>query len=177
MKRTLLVLVALAFLVLSADRKTLATTTSGTIITNLVSVTYTDWLNAPKEVTYAVTATTLVQNPCMQVVKFVSPKTVTPGGTLTFSIYVTTCNATVSAFNLMVTDRLPANTAYSGNYAGIALGFPGTWTPFSSSVNAGSGWAPMPPLNAQGAPYYFRWVLDLISPGRSAMVTYTTRVL
>ncbi len=154
-----------------------APTADGTLITNVACATFQAAGGQGFAVSYCVTAIVRVDSPCIALQKIANPTVQSSGGTVTFSIYVVNCSCTNSAFNIMVTDRLPDNMSYSGNYAGIALGFPGTWTPYQSSVNTGTGWSGVALAVGQGAPYYMRYILDFISPCKSALVTFTANVI
>ena len=52
----------------------------------------------------------------------------------------------------------------------------GTWSPFNSALNT-NPWAAGMPVAGQGAPFYLRWVLDILGPARSALVAYDATVL
>lgn len=153
-----------------------APTADGTLITNVACATFMAAGGQGFAVSYCVTAIVRVDSPCIALQKIANPTVQSSGGTVTFTIYVVNCSCTNSAFNITVTDRLPDNMSYSGNYAGVPLGFGGTFTPYSSSTNA-NPWASSNPVVGQGAPYYMRYILDFISPCKSAMVTFTANVL
>jgi hypothetical protein len=53
-------------------------------------------------------------------------------------------------------------------------GASGTWYPSGSSD--GVNWAPGAPSEGQGAPYYLRFVLDVLGPA-SGYVAYTVTLL
>jgi hypothetical protein len=95
-----------------------------------------------------------------------------------FVLCVINNSQTTSAFNMVVTDKLPDNMSYvnpslawwpaaPAPVASWAAGMAGPWT----------GVADFP--NGQLNPFYMRWTFPLIGPGpgRSACVAYTVRVL
>jgi len=155
----------------------LAATADGTLITNVACATYMSASGQGFTVSYCATQTVYVSSPCIALQKLANPTTQSSGGTVTFTIWTVNCSCTNSAFQINVTDRLPDNMTYSSNYTNWPGG-PGTWTRFASSDNgAAMAWQLNGPANAQGAPYYLRYVLDLIGPCKSAFVQFTANVL
>lgn len=169
-------LIALLALVLAPLRYASAATMEGTLITNIASASMNSSAGAPAfTVSYSSTATVLVRNPCINLVKNSNPTTQTAGGTVTFTLYVVNCSCWVSAHNVIITDRLPDNVNYSDNYGSWNGGGAGIWTPYSCSDNA--TWVNSQPVVGQGAPYYLRFVLDWLGPCKSAMAQFTANIL
>ena len=154
-----------------------ATTADGTVITNRAAVAYysADSGGMAYAVSYMVTATFIVNNPCLNLQKTAFPKVQVAGGEITFCLWVVNCSGMSSAFQIYVTDRMPGNTEYNANYSSWNGGSGGTWSPYSSPDNMtySSGM----PAVGQDAPYYLRWVLDLLGPARSAYVCYQVKIL
>jgi uncharacterized repeat protein (TIGR01451 family) len=126
-------------------------------------------------VSYCSTATVLVANPCINLVKLANPTQQSAGGTVTFTLYVVNCSCLVSAWNVTITDRLPDNVNYSQNYTTWNGGSGGTWSPFMSSDNV--TFAAGSPPAGQITNYYLRFVLDRLGPCKSAMAQYTANIL
>jgi hypothetical protein len=94
---------------------------------------------------------------------------------VTFQIWVANTSMQASAFNVVISDKLPDNVTFLAMSApwwnGVA---PATTT--SSSSN-GTAWVSSAPLAGQGATYYLRWTLNQLAPGRSGFIQYTVTVL
>lgn len=168
----------LAFVAVSGVAHGMAVT--GTLLTNMVSVTFGTSLVGGLEVkvTYGATTTVLVQNPALSVSKYATPTLQASGSDVTFRVCVMNVSATASAFNVAVVDRLPDNMEWAGAVSSMwSMGVPaGTWTETSSSVFPGP-YAGTPPAAGQDYPYYMRWVLTTLGPNRSGCVEFRARIL
>lgn len=100
---------------------------------------------------------------CLRSWKQAWPAQAAPGDRVTFRISVSSCGG-YSAFNVTVTDQLPANTKYAGGLRGWTSGAAGTW------------WHGDPPLG-QGAPFKLQWMLDVLGQGQSAHVEFQAEIL
>jgi len=161
-------------------RRAWGMTTDGTLITNVASGSFQSAGGVPYWISYSVTATVLVSNPSVSLIKTATPTVQSSGGTVAFRLWVVNTSASSSAFNIIITDRLPDNMAYVGplNPAGwpsASVPLP-TWTPSNCSVYAGPYNANMPGVG-QAAPYYLRFSLDFLGPNRSAYVEFIATVL
>lgn len=166
-------------------------TAEGTLLTNVACATYGSGAGAGYAVSFCTTATVLVVNPSVGVQKTASPTVACSGSTVTFCIWATNTSAMTSAFNVTVSDRMP-------DVFGYVLGGQSTWvagtagaavTPgFSNAVGLPQIYCwpttvnPMcnasgEPLNGQGGPYYIRWAITVIGPGKSAMACFKAVVL
>jgi uncharacterized repeat protein (TIGR01451 family) len=155
----------------------LAATADGTLITNVACATYMAASGQGFAVSYCATVIVPISSPCIALQKIANPTTQSSGGTVTFTIWTVNCSCTNSAFQINVTDRLPDNMTYSGNYTSWNGGSGGTWTRFASPDNGATAWALNGPTIGQGAAYYLRYVLDQIGPCKSALVQFTANVL
>ncbi len=170
-----IVLIAALTLSPSAGR---AATAWGTLITNVATITmmsgFPDFVGY--SVSFNMTCTVLiVGGPCITAQKIVSPPATESGQALNYRIWIINCSPLISAFNITVNDRLPDNAMMwqdLGNWDG------GSGGTFSKSNSANSiTWSSGMPATGQGAPYYIRWVLNLLGPGRSAFVEFSAKVL
>jgi uncharacterized repeat protein (TIGR01451 family) len=152
-----------------------AMTADGTVITNTVCITFSSATGRGWAVSFCVTSRPMVGNPCALVQKAVSPATQTSGGTMTYTIWVVNCGPTASAWNLVAVDPLPDNVSYDafrGSWPGVSAG---TWARYRGAD--GASWQAADPAAGQVAPYYLRFVLDMLGPNRSAMQTYSVVIL
>ena len=152
-----------------------AATADGTLITNVACATFSTASNAGYAVSYCATATVIVQNPCVTLIKTPDLTIQAAGGTVTYTIWVVNCSPVGSAFNITVTDKLPDNVAWDaprGSWAGLSGG---TW--FPSNASNGTTWVNGSPLAGQTTPYYLRFVLTQLGPSKSAFQTFSVTVL
>jgi len=171
----------------------------GSLITNTVSATFYSiaGLGAANayRTTYLATANVLISCPIVVVKKTTTgiPTTFVwgfsnpvpfqaVGGLVTFRIWVVNPSLLASAFNVCVTDRLSDNTEYASP-APFAIA-PWTWAPggqwygTGSLTNAPASWNPIVAgTTGQDVPFYLRWCLFQLGPGKSAYVEYAVRVL
>ena len=174
-------LVMLAGGLLSAETGP-ALTVTGTVITNVASVTG----HGPRlfgkcvdyEISYAVTATVLVEDPTQLVLdvhKTVTPSVQGSGGTLSYRVVVHNPSH-ATAYMITITDRLPDGVAYVGSsYMSWNGGSFGTWyESHGSTTNPMSGGEP---AEGQTAPYYLRWVLTQLGTVRTAWIGFEVRIL
>ena len=175
MKRMTVVLLA-GLSLLAFGGNAVATTSDGALITNIACATYMSSGGAGFAVSYCVTATVLVGNPGIALQKIATPTMQASGGIVRFMIWLINTSPLSSAFNITVTDRLPDNMEMlSSAYTSWNGGSGGTFTASNSSNN--TTWTANLPGAGQDAPYYLRWVLDILGPNRSAFVTFDAVVL
>jgi uncharacterized repeat protein (TIGR01451 family) len=154
-----------------------AATADGTLITNLATATFSTATGAQVTVSYTATATVLVQNPCVSLLKVPDVTVQAAGGTVTYTLWVVNCSPIMSAFNITVTDKLPDNVSYDaarGNWNG---GSGGTWTSSDSPSGLAGSYVAVPPTAGQTTPLYLRFVLDLLGASKSAMIRYSVVIL
>ena len=158
--------------------RTHATTSDGAIVTNVASATFNAVYAGAFAVSYASTATVLIANPCINLRKDVSPSVQAAGGTLTFRLWVVNCSPYASAFNVSIIDKIPDNVGYNTDIVATGSWSPsglGVWSQYESTN--GTAWAAGPPPVGQVTPYYLRFILSLLGPGKSAYVQYGVNIL
>jgi uncharacterized repeat protein (TIGR01451 family) len=128
-------------------------------------------------VSFAATATVLVQNPCVSLRKVPDVTIQAAGGTVTYTLWVVNCSPIMSAFNITVTDKLPDNVAYDQPRGSWNGGSGGTWASSESATGAVGTFVPGTPPPGQLTPYYLRYVIDLLGPAKSAMIAYSVVIL
>ncbi len=173
---------ALVLAALAIPRESWALTADGALMTNSAWATFSG--SAGKDVwyrtSYLASASVLVCNPIVAFVKTATPSMAAPSNTVTFTMCAVNSSITTSAFNLVLTDRLPDNMAYippvsympaagvfTATYATVLTG---TWTAGEPGVGANN--VPLAP-----AAYYLRWVANVTGPGKSSCVYYRVTVL
>ena len=156
-----------------------ALTADGAVMTNTAYATFSGiaGLSVGYRTTYNATERVLICNPIIHYSKVATPTMVIPTGTVVFTLCIINNSATTSAFNMVVSDKLPDNMSY----AAPSLG---TWpapapTMSWAAAMAGPWTNGAEPPNGQLNPFFMRWTFPLIGPGpgRSACVQYTARVL
>jgi uncharacterized repeat protein (TIGR01451 family) len=156
-------------------------TSDGTMITNCAAATA-YWgmggMDYTKryQMTYNVTTQVYVSCPVVIVQKTVAPTTIAIAQTATYTICVVNASLQASAWNVTMTDRL-------SDWMGYAVGI-ATWAPAGSTwywTHSGNSttWAATnaEPPNGQATPWYMRWMITPLGPGRSACVTFKGTVL
>jgi len=177
MKRLVPALFVAGILALGAGRAS-AATSDGTIITNVIGATFQGAGNPMGFiVSYGATATVLVQNPRIMLFKTANPTIQAPGGDVTFRVCVQNMSADVSAFNITVTDVIPAGFAFQlGGVAGSSPGvWPNTWVVTNANGVAGpwnAGW----PGVGQTPAWYMRWTLPVLGQSKSGCIEFNARV-
>jgi uncharacterized repeat protein (TIGR01451 family) len=141
-----------------------AATADGTLITNVACATFSSAAGSQFAVSYCATSVVPVANPCIALQKTANPTTQASGGTVTYCLWVVNCSPSTSAFNITITDNLPANVSYAGGYADWNGGSGGTWFPTT------------PPVG-QTATFTMRFVLTQLGMNRSAMACFQVQVL
>ena len=155
-----------------------ATTSDGALITNVASATFIAQIPGAFGVSYAATATVLVANPCINLLKTVTPSVQAAGGSLTFRLWVVNCSVWASAFNVSIIDKIPDNVGFNTD-----MGATGSWSPSGLGVWSqyesanGTTWAAGFPPVGQVTPYYLRYILSLLGPSKSAYVQYGVTIL
>lgn len=161
----------------AGGRTASAATTDGTLITNVACGTFLSSAGMGFAISYCCTATVLVSNPCVALQKRATPTVQSSGGTVTFELIAINCSNSSSAFNIMVTDRLPDNMAYvtSANPAWYS----GTGGPINSAFRSADNvsWSGGWPVLGQVTPYWLRWQLEFLGPGKSGGITFLATVL
>lgn len=175
---------------LALSRPVDAMTAEGTLITGVVSVTHMLDTGVGYALTYCATSTILVGNPNIVIQRNSSPSLYGPGGTVTFQMVALNTSGLMTAFNVIVSDLMPNSLAYvlggqqvwPGTTGGATVlpGFRMASIPFISCWFGNVG-GPCQingePLNGQAGPYYIRWAVNLIPPGRSVFLSYRAVVL
>jgi len=166
----------------AVGRPVSAATTDGTLITNVACGTFQSASGMGFSISYCCTANVFVTNPCVALQKRATPTVQSSGGVVTFELVAINCSCNSSAFNIMVTDRLPDNMAF---YAGPVNAWNGTTgapgptpisTPYKSPDNA-SWSANWPAAAGQVAPYWLRWQLEFLGPCESSAISFQATVL
>lgn len=160
-----------------------AMVSEGTLLTNQATASFRaadNWVM--RALTGCVTANVIVFNPGLALRKTSAPTMQCSGGTVTFCIYAINTSAGTSAFNVIIEDMMP------GNGSGVGMAFVGgrtEWNPIGATVTYGYRtpdvfpllfWGSDPTLGSVG-PYYIRWAIDVIGPGKSMMVCFKATVL
>jgi len=160
-----------------------ATTTDGTLITNVATATYgsVGSLTAPGanpwyEISYAATQTVLVATPNVQLQKTSQPSIECSGGTITFCIWAVNTSSLTSAFNVYLQDKYPplvsyvvGQTLWPGLTAGSAIW--NNWGTTTPTLTRNPGEPPAGLDSVNGA-YYLRWQITILGPGKSALICY-----
>ena len=154
-----------------------ALTADGCVMTSVANVTFCSIAGVfvGFKVSYGATAPVLICNPLVAYTKTATPTMSIPTGTVTFSLCIINNSSTTSAFNMVVSDKLPDNMSYVQPSYGI---WGGTATMTNAAVMAGP-WSLGEPPDGQANPMYLRWTVEMIppGPGRSACVDFAARVL
>jgi len=158
-----------------------AATTDGTLITNVACGTFQSASGMGFAISYCCTANVYVTNPCVALQKRATPTVQSSGGVVTFELVAINCSCSSSAFNIMITDRLPDNMAFfSGPVNGwngfYAAGPNPTSTPYKSNDNL-SWTANWPAVAGQVTPFWLRWQLDFLGPCESSSISFQATVL
>jgi uncharacterized repeat protein (TIGR01451 family) len=152
---------------------------TGTLLTNSASATYSAGAQG-SSVTYSATAKILVANPAVFLWKDGTPTQVTAsaGGTVDFSICFSNGGAN-TAFNLTITDKLPNNTYWWGNYSMWYSDLTSTVQTgviaYYATAGANGPWFPNPPMG-QPQPLWIQWVIPNQGVGKSGCVRFTISV-
>ena len=178
MKRLALTAIVAGILALGAGMSH-ATTTDGALITNIASASFQGAGNARGFlVTYVATATVLVRNPVIMLSKVATPTMQAPGGDVTFRACVRNMSLEVSAFNVTVTDAIPAGFEFQlGGAFGASPGvWPNTWAITNANGVAGP-WAAGWPAVGQEAAWFMRWTIPVLGMNASGCIEFNARVL
>jgi len=169
---------AIALCALLAGPGAWGATTDGSLLTNVVSATFSSNPAGAVlfTVSYSATVTVMVRNPAILLTKLSTPTTQSAGGEITFRVWAANTSLYSSAFDVVVTDRLPDNMEYVGASFGSWTNGTGTWSPEYSNLYAGPYTAGQPG-NGQDAPYYLRWTLNWLGPGKSGFIEFKARIL
>lgn len=166
-----------------------AQTSEGALLTNVATASYFSPDGGYYTITYNSTRYVLVMSPAIQLYKSSNPTQQCTGGTVTFCVTARNSSAMTSAFNVVIEDKMPGdNISYGFAYltgqtnwatttgSVITLGYKycvgagcpsvGTWNPFWGAE----------PLQGQLGPYYLRWGVNMIGPGRSVQVCFKATV-
>jgi len=168
---------ALLVLVAVAPRHAEAMASDGALITNIVSATYggSGGPSIQYTVSYRATANVLVSCPIVSLAKVAIPTVQAAAGTVTFQVWVSNTSAQASAFGLVITDMLPNNLTYANT---LTFWWNGTAPAVTNAVSANNiAWQNGVPVVGQGSPYYLRWTIDKLAPGRSGFIQYLATVL
>ena len=165
----------LALVVAVLGRGVHAATADGTLITNVATATFSTPTGGPFAVTFGATATVIVLSPCVALQKVADTTVQAAGGTVTYTLWVVNCSAAMSAFNILVTDKLPDNMAYDAPRGTFGNG--GAWSSFESATGGPTTYVAGTPPAGQVTPYYLRFLLDILGPSKSAYVKYSAVIL
>ena len=163
----------------AGGRSALAATTDGTLITNVACGTFQSASGIGFAISYCCTATVIVSNPCVSLQKSATPTLQSSGGYVTFQLIAKECGCTTSAFNIMVTDRLPDNMALMSVASTNVMNWGGGTAPihslFSSTnnVNWNANW---PGTLGQLPPFWLWWQLEYLGPCKSSSISFLTTV-
>ena len=156
-----------------------ALTMCGAMLTNTVSATFgsNPTGTVPFTVSYNSSTSVIINCPAITVNKTATPTLQTAGQTVVFRVWVANTSPWFSAFNVAVIDRLPDNMEWAGVATGYWTNMPApVWTEGSSAVYAGP-YAVAPPTSGQDYPYFMRWTLNILGPGKSGFVEFQARIL
>jgi uncharacterized repeat protein (TIGR01451 family) len=187
-RRTTAVLAAtLALAAMALPRSASALTTDGAMMTNSAWATFSGvaGVGVWYRTSYLASSSVVVCNPIVAYVKTATPTMVMPTGTVTFTLCMVNSSITTSAFNMVITDKLPDNMGYLGaSWTAVLTPPGGAWTATFATTMGGAWCVPncQPPagsVNTTVAPgaYYLRWVITVTGPGKSACVSYGATVL
>jgi uncharacterized repeat protein (TIGR01451 family) len=149
---------------------------TGTLLTNAASATYMAGSQGTS-VTYSATAKILIANPAVYVWKDGSPTYVaTAGGLVRFTICFSNGGAN-SAFNMLIYDHLPPNTAVYGNcsaadYQGYAVGTTLTMQ-YGGSIN-GPWTTGCPPVTTTSP--WLRWQVGMLGIGTTGCISFNATI-
>ena len=156
-----------------------AVTMCGSLLTNTVSATFGSNTAGSVQflVSYNSSANVLINCPVITVSKIATPTLQTAGQTVVFRVWVSNTSPWFSAFNVAVIDRLPDNMEWAGVATNYWTNMPApVWTEGSSATSVGP-YAGAAPASGQDYPYYMRWTLDLLGPGKSGFLEFQARIL
>jgi len=126
-------------------------------------------------VSYNATAGVLISCPVIGVTKLVTPTMLAASQTATYTVCVVNNALNATAWNLVVSDKLPDNMGWVNpslvSWAPVGT----TWKLEQSQV--GVVWLVGEPPNASTSPWFLRWTVDKLGPNRSACVTFRMTVL
>ncbi len=154
-----------------------ATTADGALLTNTVSATVQPYIGVPTgTVTYSSYATVMVCTPTISLYKRASMTILGAGGTVEFCIEVRNQSSCASAFNLRVSDRLPADLSY-------LPGFKRYWINGASSI-VDWFWIDVPGIwvgpnstpNADVVAPLMAWEIDMVAMGGTGYICYRATV-
>lgn len=171
---------AVAFMAVGRDAHAFLDT--GTLLTNAASATYMGGGQAT-QVTYSATAKILVANPAVMMWKDCTPTYVgTAGGYVTCVITYSNGGAN-TAFNVVITDRLPYNGAWvdctAANQSNYLTGAATSATLYYSIGNPYGPWTqgcPPAGITAQAPGVFLHWVATPLGIGRSGVITFVLNV-
>lgn len=172
----------LAGLATGLPRAAGATTSDGTLITNLASATFRDNGGIQREISYGATSWVLVATPVIMMGKNASPTLASSGGTVTFCITFSNASGLTSAVNLVIADHVPDYVRFQND---VAINDPagGSVTPAWSTdnVNWSLAWPPGmgqgPTSAGPGTGVFLRWTVDVVGPKRTGFVCYSVTIL
>jgi len=162
---------------LGVGREACAATSDGTLITNVASATFNTASLSPYAVSYCATATVIIQNPCVTLIKTPDVTVQAAGGTVTYTLWVVNCSPVTSAFNITVTDKLPDNVKYDASQAQWNGNGGGIWQKSTSPSGANGSWTAAVPVAGQTTPFYLRYVMPTLGPLQSAFISYSVAIL
>jgi len=149
-----------------------AATATGSVLTNVAGGSFSSSAGTQFDISYCATRVLLVQNPTVTLQKSANPVLQASGGDVAFKMWVVNISVATSAFNVTVTDRLPANMTY---VSPSMVSWNGTWVAECSADNV--SWNAGEPADGQEPPYYMRWILESLGINSSAFVEFKARIL
>jgi uncharacterized repeat protein (TIGR01451 family) len=177
MKAIRIIIAALA-LVLAGGRAS-ALTSCGALLTNSISATFGSTPGGAVQflISYASSATVKIDCPQIVPTKTATPTLQAAGQVVVFRVWIANTSPTFSAFNVAVIDRLPDNMEWAGIATAYWTNMPAPiWTPYNAGSYPGP-YAGGAPTSGQDAPWYLRWTLDVLGPGKSGYVEFQARIL
>ena len=176
--RRLSTLATFAMAALLISGRASAVTMCGSMLTNTVSATFgSNSLGSVQFlVSYNSSASVLINCPVITVTKIATPTLQTAGQPVVFRVWVSNTSPWFSAFNVAVIDRLPDNMEWAGVASAYWTNMPAPVWAEGSSVGYVGPYGGTP-ASGQDFPYYMRWTLDQLGPGKSGYVEFQARIL
>lgn len=159
-------------------------TADGALLTNMASGTYRSVDYSSYEVSYGATAVVLVVSPSVSIKKGSNVTNMCPGETVTFCIWAVNNSLLGSAFNVHVWDSVIPEGAYvtgqtnwggggeitGGYYHKNGITTKNSWGAKGTVSEPDAGTYAVSP--ASNNPFFLKWKVDPLGPGKSAMFCF-----